>query len=63
MVPIRSNLQDGESSISDLYVDYKGVRVWTSMQEDPNGQFGNADNTYGLIQDRAIDELPPTTPN
>ena len=49
-------------SISDLYVDYKGSRVWTSLREDPHGKFGNADNTYGLIQDRAIDELPPTTP-
>ena len=46
-------------SISDLYVNFKGERVWTSLREDPNGQFGNKDNTYGLIRDRAIDELPP----
>ncbi len=45
-------------SISDLYVNYKGERVWTSLRDDPNGQFGNKDNTYGLIRDRAIDELP-----
>lgn len=45
-------------SISDLYVDYQGKRVWTSLREDPAGAFGNADNTYGLIRDRAIEELP-----
>ena len=45
-------------SISDLYVNYKGERVWTSLRDDPNGQFGNKDNTYGLVRDRAIDELP-----
>jgi hypothetical protein len=48
-------------SISDLYVDYKGTKVWTSLHDDPNGAFGNKDNTYGLIWDRAIDELPPAT--
>lgn len=47
-------------SISDLYVDHLGKRVWTSLRDDPNGPFGNKDNTYGLIRDRAIDELPPT---
>ncbi len=46
-------------SISDLYVDYLGKRVWTSLRDDPAGPFGNKDNTYGLIRDRAIDELPP----
>lgn len=46
-------------SISDLYVDYKGKRVWTSLRDDPNGPFGNKDNTYSLIRDGAIDELPP----
>ena len=46
-------------SISDLYVDHKGQRVWTSLRDDPNGMFGNADNTYGLVRDRAIEELPP----
>jgi hypothetical protein len=48
-------------SISDLYVDYKGMKVWTSLRDDPNGEFGNKDKTYGLIWDRAIDELPPAT--
>ena len=47
-------------SISDLYVDYKGKRVWTSLRDDPSAPFGNKDNTYSLIRDRAIDELPPT---
>jgi hypothetical protein len=47
-------------SISDLYVDYKGERVWTSLRDDPEGMFGNKDNTYGLVRDRLIDELPPT---
>lgn len=46
-------------SISDLYVDHLGKRVWTSLRDDPNGPFGNKDNTYGLIRDRAINELPP----
>lgn len=48
-------------SISDLYVDHKGERVWTSLRDDPNGQFGNKDNTYGLVRDRVIEELPPVT--
>ncbi|MBS0205642.1 MAG: hypothetical protein JSS49_22290 [Planctomycetes bacterium] len=45
-------------SIADLYLDYKGDSVWTSLREDPAGKLGNADNTYGLIRDRAIDEFP-----
>ena len=45
-------------SISDLYVNHKGKCVWTSLRNDPNGPFGNKDNTYGLIRDRAINELP-----
>lgn len=45
-------------SISDLYADYKGKRVWSSLRDDPTGRFGNKDNTYGLIRDRAIEELP-----
>jgi hypothetical protein len=48
-------------SISDLYVDYKGSKVWASLRDDPNGEFGNKDNTYRLIWDRAIDELPLAT--
>lgn len=49
-------------SISDLYLDYKGERIWTSLRDDPNGKFGNKDNTYGLIRDRLID-LPPAEIN
>src|SRR5262249_48595610 len=44
-------------SISDLYVDYKGARVWSSLR-DPNGGIDNKDNTYGLIRDRLVDEVP-----
>jgi hypothetical protein len=46
-------------SISDLHVDYKGNRVWTSLRDDPEVAFGNKDETYYLWRDRAIDELPP----
>lgn len=46
-------------SISDLYLDYKGERIWTSLRDDPNGFLGNKDNTYGLVRDRLIDEFPP----
>jgi hypothetical protein len=45
-------------SISSLYVQYKGKEIWTSLRDDSNGAFGNPDNTYGLIRDRLIDELP-----
>jgi hypothetical protein len=47
-------------SISDLYVDHKGQRVWTSLRDDPKGAFGNKDNTYGLVRDRLIDKEPTT---
>ncbi len=45
-------------SISSLYVQYKEKEIWTSLRDDPAGPFGNADNTYGLIRDRLVDELP-----
>ena len=45
-------------SISSLYVQYKDKEIWTSLRDDPTGPFGNPDNTYGLIRDRLIDELP-----
>jgi hypothetical protein len=45
-------------SISNLYVQYKEKEIWTSLRDDPTGPFGNADNTYGLIRDRLVDELP-----
>jgi hypothetical protein len=46
-------------SISDLYLNHKGQRVWTSLRDDPIAPFGNKDNTYGLVRDRLVDELPP----
>jgi hypothetical protein len=45
-------------SISSLYVDFKGKEIWTSLRDDPKGPLGNADNTYKLLRDRLIDELP-----
>jgi hypothetical protein len=45
-------------SISSLYVQWKGKEVWRSLREDPTGPFGNPDDTYALIRDRLIDELP-----
>jgi hypothetical protein len=45
-------------SISSLYVQYKGKGIWTSLREDPKGPLGNGDNTYKLLRDRLIDELP-----
>lgn len=45
-------------SISSLYVDFKGKEIWTSLRDDPKGALGNADNTYKLLRDRLIDELP-----
>jgi hypothetical protein len=45
-------------SISSLYVQYKGKEIWTSLRAGPNGPFDNPGNTYGLIRDRLIDELP-----
>jgi len=45
-------------SISSLYVQYQEKEIWTSLRDDPTGPFGNPDNTYGLIRDRLIDELP-----
>jgi hypothetical protein len=44
-------------SISDLYVDYKGERVWTSLRKDLNASWSNEDNTYLLFRDRAIDDF------
>jgi hypothetical protein len=45
-------------SISSLYVQYKGKEIWTSPRDHPTGVFDNPDNTYGLIRDRIIDQLP-----
>ena len=45
-------------SISSLYVQYKEKEIWTSLRDDPTAPFGNPDNTYGLMRDRLVDELP-----
>ena len=45
-------------SISSLYVQYRGKEIWRSLRDDPTGPLGNPDQTYGLIRDRLIDELP-----
>ena len=45
-------------SISSLYVQYRGKEIWRSLRDDPTGPMGNPDQTYGLIRDRLIDELP-----
>jgi hypothetical protein len=45
-------------SISSLHVQYKGKEIWTSPRDAATGVFDNPDNTYGLIRDRLIDELP-----
>lgn len=45
-------------SISDLFVDYKGERVWTSLRKDLSTTWANDDQTYFLLVDHAIDELP-----
>ena len=45
-------------SISDLYVDYKGQRVWSSLREELNASYSNKDKTYFLCRDLAPDELP-----
>jgi hypothetical protein len=45
-------------SDSNLYVQYAGKEVWTSIRDDRNQLHFNPDHTYRLIRDRAIDELP-----
>jgi len=45
-------------SISSLFVQFKGKEIWRSLRDGPTGVFDNPDNTYGLIRDRLIDELP-----
>jgi hypothetical protein len=45
-------------SIASLTVQFKGKEIWTSPRDNSTGIFDNPDNTYGLIRDRLIDELP-----
>jgi hypothetical protein len=46
-------------SISDLYLDYKGNRVWSSLRSDMKTTYANKDETYHLWRDRALADLPP----
>jgi hypothetical protein len=45
-------------SDSNLYVQYAGKEVWTSIRDDRNQLHFNPDHTYRLIRDKAIEELP-----
>ena len=45
-------------SIPSLHVQYKGKEIWTSLRDGPTGAIENPDNTYGLIREKFIDELP-----
>jgi hypothetical protein len=46
------------TNLARANVQYEGKEVWTSLRDDATGPFGNPDNTFGLIRDRLIDELP-----
>jgi hypothetical protein len=48
-------------SDSNLYVQYKGKEVWSSVRDDQNQLHFNPDHTYRLLRDKAIDELPELT--
>jgi hypothetical protein len=45
-------------SISSLFVQFKGKEVWRSLRDRTTGVFDNPENTYCLLRDRLIDELP-----
>lgn len=45
-------------SMENLYVQRNGEQVWSSLRDDPTGPYGNPDNTFGVVRDRLIDELP-----
>lgn len=45
-------------SIASLYVQYEGKEVWTSLRDRSTGVIDNPDNTFAVIRDRLIDELP-----
>jgi hypothetical protein len=48
-------------SISSLHVQYQGKEIWKSLRDNVTGVFDNPDNTYTLIRERLIDELPEIT--
>ena len=50
-------------SISSLYVQFKGKEVWTSLRDPSTGAIDNPENTYLLIRDRLVDELPELDQN
>lgn len=45
-------------SIASLYVQYEGKEVWTSLRDRSTGVIDNPDNTFAVVRDRLIDELP-----
>lgn len=45
-------------SISDLRLDYKGNRVWSSPKTDLDSAYNNKDFTYHLHWDRALKTIP-----
>lgn len=49
-------------SDSNLYVERGGQQVWTSVRDDRNQFNFNPDQTYRLISDKVIDELPELAP-
>ncbi len=49
-------------SDSDLFVQYQGKEIWTSIRDEKNQLHFNPDHTYRLIRDKFIDELPEMLP-
>lgn len=49
-------------SDSNLYVERGSQQVWTSIRDDRNQFNFNPDQTYRLISDKVIDELPELAP-
>lgn len=45
-------------SDSDLFVQYQGKEIWSSIRDDRNQLHFNPDHTYRLLRDKTIDELP-----
>lgn len=45
-------------SDSDLFVQYKGKEIWSSIRDERNQLHFNPDHTYRLLRDKSIDELP-----
>ena len=40
------------------YLWHLSEDIWTSLRDDPKAPFGGPEDTYRLIRDRLIDELP-----